>query len=105
MVLPFNITKFSKLIPTCLIYIADSCKIMKKIKNLLIRFHAVNREINNNIRYVRFIDNITYIKFSISFKISTFGIKLKIVEFESYENKESTVGREIFLLFNFFFII
>ena len=78
---------------------------MKKIKNLLIRFHAVNREININIRYVRFIDNITYIKFSISFKISTFGIKLKIVEFESYENKESTVGREIFLLFNFFFII
>ena len=62
---------------------------MKKIKNLLIRFHAVNREININIRYVRFIDNITYIKFSISFKISTFGIKLKIVEFESYENKES----------------
>ena len=76
---------------------------MKKIKNLLIRFHAVNREINNNIRYVRFIDNITYIKFSISFKISTFGIKLKIVEFESYENKESR--KRNLLVISIFFII
>ena len=50
-----------------------------------------------------FIDNITYIKFSISFKISTFGIKLKIVEFESYENKESR--KRNLLVISIFFII
>ena len=51
-----------------------------------------------------FTDNITYIKFSISLKLSTFGIKLKIVEFESYENKESRKRNllviSIFLSFN-----
>ena len=50
-----------------------------------------------------FTDNITYIKFSISLKLSTFGIKLKIVEFESYENKESR-KRNLFVISIFFII-